>query len=853
MDDISSAMQRARPATPPSTDANAASTPPAAAAHPAGSETPGDETLNEMALNEIKSAILSRLTLAVGKDPAVATDRDWFVAAASVARDRVMHSWLESERASTAAGRKRVYYLSLEFLIGRLLTDTLSNLGLKSLFDAALGDLGVDLKRMRDAEPDAALGNGGLGRLAACFIESMATLGIPGGGYGIRYEHGLFRQVIKDGWQQEYPEDWLSFGNPWELARADVVYDIHFGGRAEMTASPDGREYAAWHPAETVEAVAFDIPIVGFRGRHANPLRLWSARAVDPLRLDTFNSGDHVGALRGQARAEAISKVLYPSDATPAGRELRLRQEYFFVSASLQDIVRRHLETFGDLDCLSEHVAIQLNDTHPSIAVPELMRILVDRHGVPWDRAWATVTATLSYTNHTLLPEALESWPVAMFERLLPRHQEIIYRLNVDHLDAVREKFPGDDRMAASVSLIDESDGRHVRMGHLAFVGSHRVNGVSALHTELMRRTVFRDLHALYPHRIVNKTNGITFRRWLHQANPALTSLLRDVCGDAILDDPSGLERLRPQAGDAALQDRLRAIKRANKAALANMIAENIGVSVDPDALFDVQIKRIHEYKRQLLNLLETVALYNAMRLEPDRDWTPRVKIFAGKAAASYTQAKLVIKLANDIAATVNADPLIRDRLKVVFLPNYNVSCAEVIIPAADLSEQISTAGMEASGTGNMKLSLNGALTVGTYDGANVEIAEHVGRDHVFIFGLSAEEVAARRAAGTHDPEALIAASPMLRNALAQIESGAYSDGDAERFAALVANLRRTDLYMVTADFDAYFATQRRIDDVWKAPRDWARLCLLNIAGMAYFSSDRSIREYAADIWDVPA
>ncbi|MGE3897427.1 MAG: glycogen/starch/alpha-glucan phosphorylase [Variibacter sp.] len=817
----------------------------------AGGAPPAVSPHDEEALSAIKSEILSRLMLGAAKDASVATQRDWFVAAASVARDRIIRSWLASERADVAAGRKRVYYLSLEFLIGRLYTDVLSNLGLKKAFDAALGDLGVDLNRMRDTEPDAALGNGGLGRLAACFMESMATLGIPGGGYGIRYDHGLFRQVIKDGWQQEYPETWLSFANPWEFGRAEVVYDVHFGGHVEMVASHGG-EHAVWHPGETVEAAAFDLPIIGFHGRHANPLRLWSARAVDPLRLDAFNSGDHVGALNEQMRAEAISKVLYPSDATAAGRELRLRQEYFFVSASLQDIVRRHIETFGDLRALPDQVAIQLNDTHPSIAVPELMRILVDIHGMAWDDAWPLVNATLSYTNHTLLPEALESWPVPLFERLLPRHQQIVYRINADHLSVAKQKFPGDDAMMASVSLIDENDGRHVRMGHLAFVGSHRVNGVSALHTDLMRKTVFRDLHALYPDRIVNKTNGITFRRWLYQANPVLTRLLRDVCGREMLDDPSRLAHLRAQSGDAALQDRVTAIKRANKVALSNMIAEHAGVRVDPDALFDVQIKRIHEYKRQLLNLLETVALYNAIRLEPDRAWIPRVKIFAGKAAASYTQAKLIIKLANDIAATVNADPRIRGLLKVIFLPNYNVSCAETIIPAADLSEQISTAGMEASGTGNMKLSLNGALTVGTYDGANVEIAEHVGRENIFIFGLTAQEVAARRLAGTHDPREEIENVPMLRHALAQIESGAYSEGDAERFKPLIGSLRNADHYLVTADFAAYYAMQRHIDEVWRKPREWARLALLNIAGMAYFSSDRSIREYADDIWRVP-
>ena len=492
----------------------------------------------EEALVEIKAAVLAKLVLAVGKDAGSATDRDWFLAAALAVRDRIIHRWLASERTSHAKGSKRVYYLSLEFLIGRLLSDVLGNLGMAEDFRAALGDLGVDLNRLRSAEPDAALGNGGLGRLAACFMESMASLGIPAYGYGIRYDHGLFRQVIKNGWQQEYPEEWLSFGNPWEFARPEVFYDIHFGGFVETAHLPGGHARSVWRPDETIEAVAYDTPIVGWRGRHVNPLRLWTARAVDPMRLDAFNSGDHIGALVEQSRAEALSKILYPSDETPAGRELRLRQEYFFVSASLQDLVQRHLRTDGDLHFLPMRAAIQLNDTHPSIAIPELMRLLVDIHGLPWSEAWLITISTFSYTNHTLLPEALESWPMELFERVLPRHLQIIYRINADHIEGARSQDPvGFSEKIAAISLIDEQNGRKLRMGHLAFVGSHRVNGVSALHTDLMRKTVFRDLHAIYPDRIVNKTNGITFRRWLMQANPALVRVLRDVCGDAVLDD----------------------------------------------------------------------------------------------------------------------------------------------------------------------------------------------------------------------------------------------------------------------------------------------------------------------------
>jgi starch phosphorylase len=802
-------------------------------------------------LEEIKSAVLAKLALELGKDASAATERDWFVAAALTIRDRVVHRWLTVDRTSHAQGRKRVYYLSLEFLIGRLFADVLCNLGWTETFRAALGDLGVDLNRLRAVEPDAALGHGGLGRLAACFMESMATLGIPAYGYGIRYDHGLFRQVIRDGWQQEYPEEWLSFGNPWEFARPEVIYDIHFGGRVETTMSPTGVKRSVWHPAESVEAVAYDIPIVGWRGQHVNPLRLWSARAVDPLRLDAFNMGDHVGALSEQTRAEAISKILYPSDATPAGLELRLRQEYFFVSASLQDLVQRHLRADGNLGFLPLRSAIQLNDTHPSVAIAELMRILVDLHGLPWDEAWRITVGTFSYTNHTLLPEALESWPVDLFGRVLPRHLEIIYRINTEHLAAAKLKNPSASDALGSISLIDEHDGRRLRMGHLAFVGSHCINGVSALHTSLMRKTVFRDLNAVYPDRIVNKTNGITFRRWLLQANPNLTSILREMCGDAVLDDPTQMVRLADHAEERGLQERVRAAKRANKVALARLIVERLDLYVDPDALFDVQIKRIHEYKRQLLNVLETVALYHAIRAEPTRNWIPRVKIFAGKAAANYAQAKLIIKLINDVAKAINGDPLVRDLLRVVFLPDYNVSLAEKIIPAADLSEQISTAGMEASGTGNMKLALNGALTIGTLDGANIEIRDHVGAENIFIFGLRAEEVEERRRAAW-DARSAIAASPELAAAIAAIETGAFSPDDADRFAALMNALRHSDYYMVTADFDAYFATQRSVERLWLSTFDWTRASVLNTARMAWFSSDRTIGEYAQDIWKVP-
>ncbi len=802
-------------------------------------------------IEQFKAAVLAKLSVAVGKDPSAATGRDWFVATALALRDRIIHRWLAADRASLAQGRKRIYYLSLEFLIGRLLNDVVGNLRLAEVVPRALGDLGVDYNRMRSIEPDAALGNGGLGRLASCFMESMASLGLPTWGYGIRYDHGLFRQIIKDGCQQEYPEEWLSFSNPWEFERPEVTYEIHYGGRVESDASRRGDSRRVWHPAESVRAVAYDTPIVGWRGASVNALRLWSARAADPMRLDVFNLGDHVGASTEQARAEALSKVLYPSDATPAGRELRLRQEYFFVSASLQDLVERHRRSYSAIYTLADHAAIQLNDTHPSIAIAELMRILVDLHNVPWERAWEITVATCSYTNHTLLPEAVESWPVPLFERVLPRHLQIIYKINERHLAAAKRTRSIGEATAAAVSLIDEDDGRRVRMGHLAFVGSHCTNGVSALHTELLRNTLFADLQALYPGRIVNVTNGITFRRWLYQANPGLTQLLCEVLGPRVLEDPAAIAELADHSTDPALQERLQRVKRANKIALARVIRDRLGLFVDPGALFDAQIKRIHEYKRQLLNLIETVALWQAMRSEPERDWVPRVKIFAGKAAAGYTVAKLIVKLANDVATVINADPRVKDLLKVVFLPNYNVSLAEVIIPAADLSEQISTAGMEASGTGNMKLALNGALTIGTLDGANIEIRERVGADNIFIFGLHAVEATARRGNGWNPTDA-IAASPQLAGALDAIEAGAVSPGDPQRFARLTQALRAADYYLVTADFEDYFTTQRRVDELFQRRADWARACIMNVAGMGWFSSDRAIRAYADAIWQAP-
>jgi starch phosphorylase len=798
-----------------------------------------------------RAAIVDKLTYMVGKDPGHALDHDWFMATALAVRDRVTDRWMDSTRATYRKGRKRVYYFSLEFLIGRLLFDAMGNLGLTAVVREALSEMGVDLERLHRLEPDAALGNGGLGRLAACFLESMSSLGIAAHGYGIRYDHGIFRQVLQDGWQHELPEEWLSFGNPWEFERPEVIYSVGFGGTVEELVGSDGTTRLAWRPEEAVNAVAFDTPITGWRGKHVNTLRLWSARAADSINLADFNAGDHVGALADRVRLEAISRVLYPSDDTPAGADLRLRQEFFFASASLQDLLRRHKAQYGELASLADHVAIQLNDTHPAIAVPELMRLLVDDYGMPWERAWEVTTGVFSYTNHTLLPEALETWPVDLLERMLPRHLQIIFGINARHLDAQRAAGRGDGGFLTAVSLIEENGGRRVRMGPLAFVGSHRVNGVSALHTELMRQTVFRDLHSIHPDRIVNKTNGITFRRWLYQANPALTAAIVDAIGPAVLDDATALAALAPLADDAALRDRLIAVRRANKVALARVVAERTGVSLDPDALFDVHIKRIHEYKRQLLNIMETIALYDSIRADPAHDWVPRVKIFAGKAAAGYRQAKLIIKLINDVAHTVNRDPAVRGLLRVVFLPNYNVSLAETIIPAADLSEQISTAGMEASGTGNMKLALNGALTIGTLDGANIEIREHVGADNFFLFGMTAEEVEARRRRGI-DAGDVIARSSALADVLHAVAAGRFSPDDRGRFAGLVDNLRHHDYFMVTPDFDSYRTTQRAVAELWRHPAEWWRQSIRNTAGVGWFSADRAMREYASDIWSVP-
>jgi glycogen phosphorylase len=842
----------------------------------------------------LREAVLAKLVYAVGKDPARATRHDWFRALALAVRDRLVDGWMATTRQIYERDRKRVYYLSLEFLIGRLLADALHNLGLMETAKGALADLGVDAERVFKVEPDAALGNGGLGRLAACLMDSMATLGVAGFGYGIRYQHGLFKQGLDDGWQVERPEDWLAFGNPWEFERPEAVYPVRFYGhvREEATTTaaaarpPGGRRAAqVWDGGQRVLAVAYDTPVVGWGGRRVNTLRLWSAQSGNLIDLEAFDRGDYVRAVHDQVLSESISRVLYPNDATEAGQELRLKQEYFFTAASLQDILRRHLSHHDDLRSLPDRAAIQLNDTHPAIAVPELMRLLVDEHGMAWEEAWEVTRGTVHYTNHTLMPEALERWPVALMERLLPRHLGLIYEINEHVLASLRARPQPQPRLPAAtlappppagaaeaaeddgepadpfladVSMIDEGHGRFVRMGHLAFLGARRVNGVSALHGALMGRTVFRPLHRHFPDRIASITNGVTPRRWLLGCNPGLAALATEALGgsEAWVADLERLEGLAPLAADAGFRARFAAVKRANKERLAAFAHRRHGLELDPEALFDVQIKRIHEYKRQLLNALEAVACYaDLLDGEPEAlAAPPRVKILAGKAAPSYWRAKLIIKLINDVARACAREPRVRERLQVVFLPNYNVSLAELVIPAADLSEQISTAGMEASGTGNMKLALNGALTIGTLDGANIEIRDRVGPENVVIFGLTAEEVAERRAAGNlaAAARAAVEEAPALGAALAAVRAGAFSPDEPDRYAWLVDGLLHHDHFMVTADFASYAAAQRDADALYRDGARWRRVALRNTAGVGWFSSDRTIREYAAEIWDAP-
>ncbi len=799
-----------------------------------------------------RKAILGKLIYQVGKDPQHATRHDWFFALALAVRDRLVDGWMTTTRTVYDDDRKRVYYLSLEFLIGRLLANSLRNLGLYQTAAEAMASLDVDAEAVLKVEPDAALGNGGLGRLAACLLDSMATLGIAAYGYGIRYEHGLFKQGLDDGWQVERPEDWLAFGNPWEFERAESVYPVRLYGQVREERDPAGQRLRTWEGGQRVLAVAYDTPVVGWGGRHVNTLRLWSAQSGNLIDLEAFNRGDYTRAVQEQTLSQSITRVLYPNDATEAGQELRLKQEYFFTSASLQDIIRRHLSRHPNLLNLPDKAAIQLNDTHPAIAVPELMRLLIDENGLDWPAAWAITRGTIHYTNHTLMPEALERWPVELMERLLPRQMQLIYEINAKILDELRHRPDNGDPFLSDVSLIDESYGRFVRMGHLAFLGARKVNGVSALHGELMKQTVFQKLHRLFPDRITAITNGVTPRRWVLDSNPELAELITQSLGhQRWIADLERLRELVPLAADPAFRTRFAAIKHANKERLANFIGRRHELSLPSDALFDVQIKRIHEYKRQLLNILEAVATYADMLDGGPSSVVPRVKIFAGKAAPSYVRAKLIIKFINDVAKVVNGEPLVGGRLKILFLPNYNVSLAQILIPGADLSEQISTAGMEASGTGNMKFGLNGALTIGTLDGANIEMLEHVGPENIFIFGLTAAEVARSRQGG-FSPRSIIDGSPRLSRAFALIESGHFSPDDPGRFRPLLDDLANFDHFRVTADFDGYATAQRLVEQTYADPASWWPKAVLNTARMGWFSSDRTVRDYAREIWRVP-
>jgi starch phosphorylase len=800
----------------------------------------------------LHAALLERLTRTLGKNPESASARDIYDALSLAVREELTLRWLATQRRVANAHVKRVCYFSVEYLPGRSLVNALSCLDGDLLQEArtALRDMGHDLDDIAAQEVDPGLGNGGLGRLAACFLDSLATLQYPAVGYGIRYDYGIFTQVIGgDGGQREVASSWLRLRNVWETPRGNVRFTVRFGGRMQPAAAAGDED--RWVGTSDIYAIGFDQLIPGNRGQTVNHLRLWSGRAITPFHIDAFNAGDYAAAVQEQIEAKNLSRVLYPDDSTPQGKELRLKQQYFFVSASLQDILATHLSEGRSLASMPDSIAIQLNDTHPAVAIPELMRLLIDEHGLSWAESWLITTAVFSYTNHTLLPEALESWPVTMFERLLPRHLQIIYLINRDFLQAVENRYPGDDARRRSLSIIDDGGDRRVRMAHLAIIGSRRVNGVAQLHSDLMRQQVFSGFADLYPDRFINVTNGIAVRRWLKQSNHGLSALLTERLGSAWENDLEELGRLIGAADDAEFRRQFRGIKRTNKQRLADEVMRRTGVELAVNSLFDVQVKRIHEYKRQLLNLLYVVTRYRRIRDNPRADIVPRNVIFAGKAAPGYAMAKAIIKLINNVARTIDADPAVRDKLRVVFLPDYDVSLAQKIMPAADLSQQISTAGMEASGTGNMKLALNGALTIGTLDGANIEIRDHVGAENVFIFGLTAQEVAARRAAG-YQPRRELEANPDLKKTLELIESGFFSPGRPHDAQAVVDRLLSDgEPFLVLADFAAYVRAQDQVDALFVHEDEWSHKAIINCLNMGYFSSDRSIREYADRIWAV--
>jgi starch phosphorylase len=805
----------------------------------------------KLSTSDVASGVEDQLLSTVGVAPPDASTTELMQAVSQVARRQLSQRWVAAQAEQRAAKARRVYYFSMEFLMGRTLSNALAALDMRGDAATAMTAHAQKLEDVADCEPDAALGNGGLGRLAACFLDSMATLGLPSFGYGIRYEYGMFAQEIQNGSQVEYPDPWLADGTAWEWPRAAITYPVRFGGWVEHTVGTDGQPRAVWRAAAEVAAKACDMVIPGHGTQKVSTLRLWKAVAPAHIDLNAFNTGDYARAASVKNEYENISWVLYPNDSTPAGRELRLRQEYFFVAASMQDLLARHLDENPSLANLADKVAIHLNDTHPAIGVAELMRLLCDEHGMAWATAWALCTKVFSYTNHTLMPEALETWPVGLMQHVLPRHLEIIFRINQELLDLAAKHRPGDMDFLASLSLIDERGERRVRMANLSIVGSHKVNGVSALHSDLLVQTIFKDFASLWPDRFTNMTNGVTPRRWLAQANPGLSDLLDRTVGSGWRLDLDVLKGLHEHKSNAAFRDEFMTVKRANKARLAALIERKTGVVVNPASLFDVQVKRIHEYKRQLLNVLHVVTRYQAILANPNADWVPRTVIFAGKAASSYATAKSIIRLIHDVGAVINTDPRIGDKLKLVFIPNYGVSVAETIMPGADLSEQISTAGTEASGTGNMKLALNGALTIGTDDGANIEIRQNVGDDNIFIFGLKTPEVLALKQGG-YQPMRYYESTPALKAVLDAIAGGAYSPDEPGRYRGLVDSLLwGGDHYLLLADYASYVATQSRVDELYRQPAAWAQRAIANVAGMGVFSSDRTIGEYASQIWGI--
>jgi starch phosphorylase len=801
-----------------------------------------------MTKDAFKQAFLDNLFYIQGKFPALATKTDYYHALAYAVRDRLLQRWISTAAVYTKQGSRTVAYLSAEFLMGPHLGNNLINLGIYDEVRQAISELGLNFDELLQQEDEPGLGNGGLGRLAACFIDSLASLEIPSLGYGIRYEFGIFHQQIVDGWQMEKTDNWLRFGNPWEIVRPEWAVEVKLGGHTEQFKDEHDRLRVRWVPNKTVVGVPYDTPILGYRVNTANTLRLWKSEAAESFDFSMFNSGDHHGAVSQKVISENISKVLYPNDEQEQGKELRLQQQYFFVSCSLQDMLRILKIQKLPLEKFHEKFAVQLNDTHPAIAVAELMRLLIDEYVLPWDQAWSITRKTFAYTNHTLLPEALERWSLGLFSKVLPRHLEIIYEINARFLDEVRIRFFGDEDRIARLSLIEENGARYVRMAHLACVGSHAINGVAELHSELLKQDVLKDFYELWPEKFQNKTNGVTPRRWMVLSNPKLTKLITESIGDAWIKDLGELKKLEPLANDAVFRKHWSEIKRVNKCDFAELALARTGVSVDPDSLFDVQVKRIHEYKRQHLNILHVIALYSRLKSQPNMEIQPRTFIFGGKAAPGYHIAKLIIKLINSVGELVNRDPTIRDLIKIVYLPNFNVSNGQKVYPAADLSEQISTAGKEASGTGNMKFQMNGALTIGTMDGANVEIRQEVGADNFFLFGLKTDEVAALKERG-YDPMDYYHSDPDLRDTIDLVRNGFFSRGDTEIFRPLIDGLLYHDPYFVLADFRSYLLAQQHVNETFADKERWTRMAILNSARSSLFSSDRTIREYCRDIW----